>query len=119
MFQFEKFPVYIKAEEVYQLVSENVLSQRLLNKPLKDQLMRASSSISLNIAEGAGRYTKKDKRNFYVMARGSTQECVAILRLIRLEKQVNPTVLASLHNTLTIINKMLTGLIKKMEENSS
>jgi four helix bundle protein len=48
---------------------------------LADQLARASTSISLNIAEGSGRWHKKDKSHFYQIAMGSTSECAAILEL--------------------------------------
>jgi len=48
---------------------------------LRDQLQRASSSIVLNIAEGAGRRTRADQRRFYVIAMGSLRECQAILEL--------------------------------------
>jgi hypothetical protein len=33
---------------------------------LADQLSRASTSIVLNIAEGAGKYSKADKRRYYL-----------------------------------------------------
>ena len=43
-------------------------------------------SIVVNVAEGAGRYSKPDKRRFHVTARGSTTECAAIFDiLLRLE----------------------------------
>jgi four helix bundle protein len=43
---------------------------------LSDQLNRAALSISANIAEGNGRFTKPDRKNFFGIARGSVQECV-------------------------------------------
>lgn len=52
-----------------------------LSKHLKDQLMRASSSISLNIAESSGKRTLKDKRKFIHIAYGPTKECQSILIL--------------------------------------
>ena len=44
----------------------------------KDQLLRASQSIPLNIAEGNGKATDPDRRRFFEIARGSTLECAAI-----------------------------------------
>lgn len=38
------------------------------------QFVRAVDSISANIAEGFGRYTKKDKVNFYRISFGSVKE---------------------------------------------
>lgn len=40
------------------------------------QFVRAIDSISANIAEGFGRYNKKDKIKFYRIARGSVYECL-------------------------------------------
>ncbi|RMG42196.1 MAG: four helix bundle protein, partial [Candidatus Dadabacteria bacterium] len=48
---------------------------------LKDQLLRASSSIALNLSEGHGRFPGKDQRRFYRIAFGSLRECQAILQL--------------------------------------
>lgn len=46
---------------------------------LGEQLYRASLSIPLNIAEGAGKVQMADKARFYAIARGSAMECGAIL----------------------------------------
>jgi len=48
---------------------------------LKDQLLRASSSIALNIAEGSGKRTSKDQARFYSIAFGSLRETQAIVEL--------------------------------------
>src|SRR5687768_54137 len=46
---------------------------------LADQLTRASTSIVLNLAEGAGKVSKADKRRYYLTARGSATESAALL----------------------------------------
>lgn len=45
-------------------------------KTVGDQLVRSVDSISAIIAEGFGRHFKKDKNNFYRMARGSVWESI-------------------------------------------
>ena len=48
---------------------------------LADQLRRASTSIALNIAEGAGEYAPKDKAKFYRFAKRAAAECAAIIEI--------------------------------------
>jgi four helix bundle protein len=48
---------------------------------LKNQLLRASSSISLNLAEGSAKPVGKDRLRFYLIAFGSLRECQAVLDL--------------------------------------
>jgi four helix bundle protein len=49
---------------------------------IADQLLRAATSIPLNIAEGAGEFSSRDKARFYRMARRSATECAAILDVL-------------------------------------
>jgi len=48
---------------------------------LRNQFDRASSSIVLNLGEGWGRASRKDRHRFFFYALGSVRECQAILRL--------------------------------------
>ena len=57
--------------------------QKNLNSYEKDLLSRASFSVVLNIAEGSGRFSKKDRQNFFVITRSSVFECVAILDVLK------------------------------------
>lgn len=52
-----------------------------LSAILRDQLLRASSSVVLNVAEGFGSSSRGVKRRHYEIARGSATECIAILDL--------------------------------------
>jgi four helix bundle protein len=49
---------------------------------LCDQLTRASTSIVLNLAEGAGKHSRADKRRYYLSARGSATESAALLDVL-------------------------------------
>ncbi|HUT22403.1 MAG TPA: four helix bundle protein [Candidatus Bipolaricaulota bacterium] len=113
MFDFEQFPVYQKAEFYYVKVLK-ILSDPKIDKNLKDQLKRASISIVLNIAEGAGKYSKNDKKNFYVVAKGSVNECVAIMRIMKIERLLDDDMFGKAYDDLEGIAKMLSGLIGAM-----
>lgn len=52
-----------------------------LQKHLRDQLLRAAASITLNLAEGSAKPTKRDQMKFYFIAFGSLRECQGILSL--------------------------------------
>jgi four helix bundle protein len=74
-FDFEKLTVYAKSKKFNKKIYEFLKSSKS-DRTTKDQLRRASFSIMLNIAEGSGRFSKADKRNFYIISRGSAFECV-------------------------------------------
>ena len=82
---------------------------------LADQLQRASLSVPLNIAEGAGEFSPKDKKRFYRMALRSATECSAILVCRRLDL-AQAVVLSSGRDLLLRIVSMLTRLVLREEE---
>ena len=53
-------------------------------REIRDQLKRAALSISLNIAEGAGKPTHTDRARYHAIARGSAMECGALLDVCRI-----------------------------------
>jgi four helix bundle protein len=73
--------------KAYQLAKEFYWTCKALkvHRILHDQLLRASSSVALNLSEGSGRRTPQDQRRHYTIAFGSLQECRAILDLERIE----------------------------------
>ena len=48
------------------------------HRSARDQWLRASQSIPLNIAEGNGKTAEADRRRYFEIARGSVLECGAI-----------------------------------------
>jgi four helix bundle protein len=76
----ERLDCYRVAVEFHTLAARLISNRRV--GALRDQLDRASVSIVLNLAEGAGRRTLPDKARFFTIARGSATECAAILDLL-------------------------------------
>lgn len=78
---------------------------------LSDQLDRASISCVLNIAEGAGRTSPRERARFYTIARGSAVECLACLDLLELEVTLKS--LPEARDRLRRIQNVLTALIRR------
>jgi len=114
---FEKLEVYQRAVDLAEKVAE--LTETFPakgNSHLIDQIQRASVSISLNIAEGNGRWHTKDRRNFFWIARGSVFECVPLLELCKRKHLITTESHTSLKAELEVLSKMLTALTKGTEK---
>ncbi len=55
---------------------------------LRNQILRASSSVSLNLAEGNAKSSTKEKKRFYQISYASLQECKIIFKLAKFEDKV-------------------------------
>ena len=82
---------------------------------LADQLNRAALSIATNLAEGNGRFTARDRRNFFGIARGSVQECVPLLDIARRRQLLGPEDHARLMGDLEEISRMVSGLVRGLD----
>jgi len=80
---------------------------------LRDQLKRASTSIVLNIAEGASRQSPADKRRFYLIARGSLGEVGAALDILRIRRRISSQRHMELRSALLEIARMLGALVRR------
>lgn len=81
---------------------------------LFEQIESSATSVSANIAEGKGRYSKKEFRQFCFIARGSLYETVTFLNIFHNLSWISKDKLIELENEATEIAKMLNGLINKI-----
>ncbi|HRZ41086.1 MAG TPA: four helix bundle protein [Bacteroidales bacterium] len=112
MFNFEKLDVYAKAKSFNISVATFLEKNPSIDRSTKDQLKRAAFSIMLNIAEGSGRFTARDKKNFYVISRGSVFECVAILDFLKTTGQLDEVSFKQYYAWLEELSMMLFAMIK-------
>ena len=112
-FLFEKLEVYQRALAFAERVSNLTANFPRGSWYVADQLNRASLSISLNVAEGNGRWTRADRNNFFGIARGSVHECVPLIELCWRRGLLAESVGAELKDELETIAKMLSGLIQR------
>jgi four helix bundle protein len=80
---------------------------------LKDQLDRASTSITLNIAEGKGKFSPRDRCRFFDTAHGSTLECAGGLDLLVAKQKLTADQIRPGKERLQRMVRMLIGLIKR------
>ncbi len=79
----KKFRIYQASVQFYQGVSKLTLRE-----PLRDQLLRSASSTALNISEGYGRISPRDKKKFYRIALGSCRESLTALELAGIDDPI-------------------------------
>ena len=80
---------------------------------VRDQLDRASTSMPLNIAEGNGKYSAKDRCRFFDIAHGSALECAAALDVLVAKRKLARAQTQSGKQSLQKVVRMLMGLIKR------
>ena len=116
-FSHEKLNVYQKALEFVRWW-QNVKKSIKAKTSIIDQMDRACDSIPLNIAEGTGKYTGKDKARYYDIARGSSLECAACLDDMEAREILSDKIVIEGKTILKEIVSMLFGLIKSVSDRS-
>jgi four helix bundle protein len=85
------------------------------NRHVRDQWLRAAQSIPLNIAEGNGKQSLKDKSRFFEIARGSALECAAIHDMLMASAAADEESNRQGKSQLRRIVSMLTRLIQRSD----
>lgn len=86
----EKLDVYRLSIGYVAWVYEKANSLNGVHRPARDQWLRASQSIPLNIAEGNGKTAEADRRRYFEIARGSALECAAIQDVLVVGQALDP-----------------------------
>ena len=114
-FMFENLEVYQRAVDLADRIITHTKDAPRGFGFLTDQLNRAALSISANLAEGNGRFTKPDRKHFFGIARGSIQECVPLLELARRHGIIPSDDHDATRRELEEIARMISGLIKGLD----
>jgi four helix bundle protein len=114
-FAFKRMRVYQMARELAAEIHEVVVHLDRSCWRSGDQLMRASLSIMLNIAEGAGEFRKLEKARFYRMARRSCYETCSAVDHLRSVGVLPPAQAAAYEQRLDHLAASLTSLVHSME----
>ena len=116
-FAYRRLAVYEHARAFnkagYMVIKKFPVEERFA---LCDQMRRAASSIPSNIAECAGRISKKDKLRFIEYAAGSLSEVMCQMELAYDLDYITQTELDEMDEAAVDIKRMLSGLYKAHEE---
>ena len=115
LFDHEKLDVYQEAISFCAWVGE-FLDTIQTKIAAKDQLDRASTSIPLNIAEGNGKFSRRDRARFLEMARRSALECAACLDVFVARKFTTTNNIIQAKEQLARVVQMLIGLLRRFWE---
>lgn len=86
---------------------------------LINQMIRASRSVTANIAEGYGRFTYTETRNFFVITRGSLIETNEHLQTAFDENYIDDKQLLHAEEILTSTQKLINGYIAYLDKSKS
>jgi len=112
MQDFKKLRVWNEAFQLVVQVYKTTAPLQKIDRDLVRQTRRSASSISANIAEGSGRYTRLDQAHFFQMAYGSANELENHLSLISELGYSDETRVTELIAQVVVIRKMLNRLIR-------
>jgi four helix bundle protein len=116
-FSFEDLEVWRKAVEFAKGVIELAESVETDRKHFRliEQLEACSTSVALNIAEGKGRYSKKEFVQFLYIARGSLYETITLLIIFNQSNWISESQLDEAKASGEEIGKMLSSMITSIK----
>jgi four helix bundle protein len=112
-FHHEKLTVYQRALQ-FAAWSQELIESATKKTSTRDQLERAGDSVALNIAEGNGKFSQKDRARFFQIAHGSALECAACLDLLVARKCCEPASIIRGKELLEEVVRMLFALLDQL-----
>jgi four helix bundle protein len=112
-FHHEKLTVYKRALE-FAGWSQDLIDSLTKKTSTRDQLARAGDSIALNIAEGNGKFSQKDRARFFQIAHGSALECAACLDILVARRCCADDAIVKGKEVLAEIVRMLFTMLDKL-----
>lgn len=111
----ETLDVYRVTLEVVTRIGQ-ILKSKDIDRSLRDQLVRSSTSILLNIAEGTGKRSQPDRRRYYEIARGSAMETAAALDVLVAWQYATPE---QTDDCKTLLRRVIAMLTRMTEDSST
>jgi four helix bundle protein len=109
--RFEDLIVWQKAQDlgvmIYSTSGDGLFAK---DHGIKNQIRRASLSVSSNIAEGQGKYSNKEFRNYLAIANGSVYEVISLIHFAEKLKLVSQVEAMTIISKCSEVSKMIKGL---------
>lgn len=115
-FDFERLHVYQRAIDFIDFVFTFCKRfERNYKSSVVDQLQRAVLSVGTNIAEGAGKRSRREKIKYFSYALDSAKECIPCLTIAHRQQQISDEESDKARDDCTVICRMLAKLIQSVE----
>ena len=117
-FGYEDLEVWNKAIDFAVKVVETVdnISTNRKHYRLLEQIEASSTSVSMNLAEGKGRFSKKEFVQYCYISRGSLYETMTLLEIFRRVKWITDSEYKGLESNGLEIASMIKGLINSLKK---
>ena len=119
LFGYEKLLVWQRAIEWTDRIlsiAENIETEKKHFR-LIEQVESSCTSVPMNIAEGKGRFSKKEFVHFLYIARGSLYETMTLLEIFLKRQWISQEEFIAVKNETREIAKMLNGFINSIKKN--
>ncbi len=116
-FGFKELIVWMRAIDFAKhviIIIDKINSDRKHYRIL-EQTEAAATSVAANIAEGKGRFSRKEFKQFLYIARGSIYETITFLNIMKELNWLSAEEVDELEKEGLVLNKMLNSLINKLK----
>jgi four helix bundle protein len=112
----KKFEIYSVADELSELIWEEVRTWSIFNKDtVGKQIVRSADSVSANLAEAVGRFSFWDRKRFAYYSRGSLTETYAWLKKCQQRGLIEGEKCTLLMKRYDSLGRMLNAYINRMK----
>ena len=110
--KFEDLIAWQEARKLVNLIYSVTQKSDFKDFGLANQIQKAAVSVMANISEGFGRFSFKDSKQFFTIARGSIAELQSHLYVILDQTKISKIEFDNIYEQSVKVNKLINGLIR-------
>jgi four helix bundle protein len=112
--RFEDLIAWQEARKLVNLIYDITQKSSFKDFGLANQIQKAAVSVMANISGGFGRYSFKDSKQLYTVARGSISEAQSHLYVILDRKMIPENLFQDIYDQAIKTSKLINGLIRNI-----